>query len=121
MKFFQLNENSERELPGNEDMQTLRYIDFNRTTRQHTRQQADGRRVQDNATLWEWLYNAFEILNMPTIRTQWNQGFIGMITYDAHMTCSNVQHMICMIKSVFSLAGTLVVIIESGFHKQRKY
>ena len=82
-------------------MQTLRYIDFNRTTRQHTRQQADGRRVQDNATLWEWLYNAFEILNMPTIRTQWNQGFIGMITFDAHITSSNVQHMICMIKSVF--------------------
>jgi len=65
-----------RELPGNEDMQTLRYIDFNRTTRQHTRQQADGRRVSDNATLWEWLYHAFEILNMPTIRTHWNQGFI---------------------------------------------
>lgn len=102
-------------------MQTLRYIDFNRTTRQHTRQQADGRRVSDNATLWEWLYHAFEILNMPTIRTHWNQGFIGMITYDAHMTCTNVQHMTCMIKSVFSLAGTPVVIIESWFHKQRKY
>ena len=82
-------------------MQTLRYIDFNRTTRQHTRQQADGTRVPENATLWEWLYHAFEILNMPTIRTQWNQGFIGMITHDAHMTCPNVQHMTCMMNICF--------------------
>lgn len=65
-------------------MQKLRYIDFNRNSQfRITRQQADGRRIQENATLWEWIYHAFEILNMPTIRTHWNHGFIGMTTHAA--------------------------------------
>ena len=67
-------------------MQTLRYIDFNRNSQFRLwRQQSDGRRIQENATLWEWIYHAFEILNMTTIRTHWNHGFIGMIRL--HVTC----------------------------------
>ena len=77
---FQFYENDKRELPGHEDMQTLRYIDFNRNSQFRIyRQQADGKRIQENATLWEWIYHAFEILNMTTIRDHWNLGFIGMI------------------------------------------
>ena len=67
-------------------METLRYIDFNRNSQFRLwRQQSDGRRIQENATLWEWIYHAFEILNMTTIRTHWNHGFIGMIRL--HVTC----------------------------------
>lgn len=80
-----------RELPGHEDMETLRYIDFNRNSQfRIQRQQSDGKRIQENATLWEWIYHAFEILNMTTIRTHWNHGFIGMIrhaAYQMHFEC----------------------------------
>jgi len=59
------------------DMETLRYADFNRSSLfRVTRQQSDGRRIPENVTLWEWIYHAFEILNMTTIRTHWNHGFI---------------------------------------------
>ena len=76
-------------------MQKLRYIDFNRNSQfRITRQQADGRRIQENATLWEWIYHAFEILNMPTIRTHWNHGFIGMTT---HAEC-DMLHVACILK-----------------------
>jgi len=88
---FQFYENDKRELPGHEDMQTLRYIDFNRNSQFRIyRQQADGKRIQENATLWEWIYHAFEILNMTTIRDHWNLGFIGMIrraACDMHFEC----------------------------------
>ena len=63
------------------DMTRLSYVDFNRSAHfRLMRQKSDGTKVQEPFTLWEWIYHAFELLNMPSIRKHWNHGFIGLIT-----------------------------------------
>ena len=106
-----------REVTGHKDMIRLSYVDFNRTSHfRITRQQSDGRKVVENVTLWEWIYHAFELLNMPTIRTHWNHGLIGMITLSFQ---SGIHGPVGPGPTCFSIG--LFVIIESWIHKQTSY